>query len=219
MNLPTKITVARLALIPLFLVCFCLQGLWEYMYIITALVFILASTTDFVDGHIARKYNMVTSLGKFLDPIADKVLVVAGLFVLVQGDYIPTPYVAMICAIVIMARELIIGLFRQIAALQNYVLAADKLGKIKTVLTLSAMSWLLFAPPTCRPFGDTVYKVVMIIGYIQFVLATVMTVVSGLHYLIANKQLLQTDAESAQKSEQTAQDDQNVAEQSEVANS
>lgn len=219
MNLPTKITVARLALIPLFLVCFCLQGLWEYMYIITALVFILASTTDFVDGHIARKYNMVTSLGKFLDPIADKVLVVAGLFVLVQGDYIPTPYVAMICAIVIMARELIIGLFRQIAALQNYVLAADKLGKIKTVLTLSAMSWLLFAPPTCRPFGDTVYEVVMIIGYIQFVLATVMTVVSGLHYLIANKQLLQTDAESVQKSEQTAQDDQNVAEQSEVANS
>lgn len=185
MNLPTKITVARIAMIPLFVLCFCLQSLWKYMYIFTALTFIVASITDFVDGYLARKNDMVTSMGKFLDPIADKVLVVAGLFVIVYGGYIPIPYVAMICAIVIMARELIIGLFRQIAALDNVVLAADKLGKWKTAFTMSAMGWLFFSP-----MGGVAGEVIMWIGFVQFIVATVLTVVSGAHYIYANRRIL-----------------------------
>ena len=132
MNLPTKITVARLVLIPIFILSYCLQSVWKYAFIFTWLIFMVASLTDYVDGHLARKYNLVTNLGKFLDPIADKVLVVAGLFVIVDGGYLPIAYLAMICSVLIMARELIIGLFRQMAALRNFVLAADKLGKIKT---------------------------------------------------------------------------------------
>lgn len=192
MNLPTKITVARIAMIPLFIICFCLQSVWAYMFIFTALVFIAASATDFVDGYLARKNNMVTSLGKFLDPIADKVLVVAGLFVIVAGNYIPIPYLGMICSVIIMARELIIGLFRQIAALKNVVLAADKLGKWKTAFTMSAMGWLFFSP-----FGGIFGTILMYVGLVQFLIATVLTVVSGVHYIWVNKELLFDDSKAS----------------------
>ena len=89
LTLPTKITIVRLVMIPLLLVSYCLQPLYEYLFIVTALLFILASMTDYLDGHIARKYNMVSDLGKLLDPIADKVLVAAALFIVIDGNYIP----------------------------------------------------------------------------------------------------------------------------------
>lgn len=189
MNLPTKITVARLILIPIFILAYCLQSVWKYTFIFTWLIFMVASLTDYVDGHLARKYNLVTNLGKFLDPIADKVLVVAGLFVIVEGGYLPIPYLAMICAVLIMARELIIGLFRQMAALRNFVLAADKLGKIKTASTMFGMSFILFSPPAMQE-GYVVFRVFAWIGTVIFVFATVMTIVSGLNYILKNKAIL-----------------------------
>ena len=84
MNLPTRVTVARIALIPIFVLIFCLKEVFEQYYILMTIVFIIASCTDFVDGHLARKHNLVTDLGKFLDPIADKILVVAGMIVLLK---------------------------------------------------------------------------------------------------------------------------------------
>ena len=189
MNLPTKITVARLVLIPIFILSYCLQSVWKYAFIFTWLIFMVASLTDYVDGHLARKYNLVTNLGKFLDPIADKVLVVAGLFVLVDGGYLPIAYLAMICSVLIMARELIIGLFRQMAALRNFVLAADKLGKIKTASTMFGMSFILFSPPAMSSQYE-VFKVFSWIGTVIFVFATVMTIVSGLNYILKNKAIL-----------------------------
>ncbi|MGN0771786.1 MAG: CDP-diacylglycerol--glycerol-3-phosphate 3-phosphatidyltransferase [Christensenellales bacterium] len=189
MNLPTKITVARLVLIPIFILSYCLQSVWKYMFIFTWLIFMVASLTDYLDGHLARKYNLITNLGKFLDPIADKVLVVAGLFVIVEGGYLPVPYLAMICSVLIMARELIIGLFRQMAALRNFVLAADKLGKIKTASTMFGMSFILFAPPSMSS-QYVVFKVFIWIGTVIFVFATVMTIVSGLNYILKNKAIL-----------------------------
>lgn len=189
MNLPTKITVARLVLIPIFILSYCLQSVWKYAFIFTWLIFMVASLTDYVDGHLARKYNLVTNLGKFLDPIADKVLVVAGLFVIVDGGYLPIAYLAMICSVLIMARELIIGLFRQMAALRNFVLAADKLGKIKTASTMFGMSFILFSPPTMSS-QYVVFKVFSWIGTVIFVFATVMTIVSGLNYILKNKAIL-----------------------------
>ncbi|MGN0789418.1 MAG: CDP-diacylglycerol--glycerol-3-phosphate 3-phosphatidyltransferase [Christensenellales bacterium] len=189
MNLPTKITVARLILIPIFILSYCLQAVWKYAFIFTWLIFMVASLTDYVDGHLARKYNLVTNLGKFLDPIADKVLVVAGLFVIVEGGYLPIPYLAMICAVLIMARELIIGLFRQMAALRNFVLAADKLGKIKTASTMLSMAFILFSPPAMQN-GYVAFKVFAWIGTVIFVFATVMTIVSGLNYILKNKAIL-----------------------------
>lgn len=189
MNLPTKITVARLVLIPIFILSYCLQSVWKYAFIFTWLIFMVASLTDYVDGHLARKYNLVTNLGKFLDPIADKVLVVAGLFVIVDGGYLPIAYLAMICSVLIMARELIIGLFRQMAALRNFVLAADKLGKIKTASTMLSMSFILFSPPAMSS-QYVVFKVFSWIGTVIFVFATVMTIVSGLNYILKNKAIL-----------------------------
>lgn len=189
MNLPTKITVARLVLIPIFILSYCLQSVWKYTFIFTWLIFMVASLTDYVDGHLARKYNLVTNLGKFLDPIADKVLVVAGLFVIVDGGYLPIAYLAMICSVLIMARELIIGLFRQMAALRNFVLAADKLGKIKTASTMFGMAFILFSPPAMSS-QYVVFKVFSWIGTVIFVFATVMTIVSGLNYILKNKAIL-----------------------------
>lgn len=189
MNLPTKITVARLVLIPIFILSYFLQSVWKYTFIFTWLIFMVASLTDYVDGHLARKYNLVTNLGKFLDPIADKVLVVAGLFVIVDGGYLPIPYLAMICSVLIMARELIIGLFRQMAALRNFVLAADKLGKIKTASTMFGMAFILFSPPAMSS-QYVVFKVFSWIGTVIFVFATVMTIVSGLNYILKNKAIL-----------------------------
>lgn len=144
MTLPTKITIVRLVMIPLIIACYCLQPLYEYLFVVTALLFIIASLTDFIDGHIARKYNMVSDLGKLLDPIADKVLVAAGLFILIDGNYIPEiPYIALICSVIIIAREFMIGVIRQVAALKSVALAADKLGKAKTATTLFGMTFLL----------------------------------------------------------------------------
>ncbi|MEG1394449.1 MAG: CDP-diacylglycerol--glycerol-3-phosphate 3-phosphatidyltransferase [Clostridia bacterium] len=193
MNLPTKITFVRLLLIPVIVLLFCLQGLWEYMFIFTGLIYIIASLTDMLDGHIARKYNMVTNLGKFLDPIADKVLVVAGLLMVVAGGYIPTPFVAMICTIIILAREFIIGLFRQIAALKNFVLAADNLGKWKTMFTMLSLSALLFVPAP----NEIVSKICMIWGYATLIIATVLTVWSGVHYIVVNKAILNEEKKDA----------------------
>lgn len=190
-NLPTKITLARICAIPLIIVLYVLQKeISAYLCIATALLYIATSATDFVDGYLARKNGMVTTLGKFLDPIADKVVVLTGIFVIVDGNMITVPYVAMICGVVIVARELIIGLFRQIAAIKNYVLAADGLGKVKTATTMTAIGTLLFTP-----LGGTFGTVVMYVGMAILIAATVLTVWSGVHYVTSNKGLF-TDGEN-----------------------
>ena len=185
-TLPTKITIVRLVMIPMLIVSYCLQPLYEYLFIITALLFIIASMTDFVDGHIARKYNMVSDLGKLLDPIADKVLVATGLFILIDGNYVPElPYIEMICSVIIIAREFMIGVIRQVAALKNVVLAADKLGKIKTASTMFALTFLL-----CSAHKGIVFEVFKYIGTALLIVATIVTVISGVNYIVKNKTLL-----------------------------
>ena len=144
MNLPNKITLSRIFMIPVFVVVFFLDGVlpdskgFPIAYAIAALIFAVAACTDFIDGHIARSRGLVTNLGKFLDPIADKVLVSTAMILLLcmkenllRGwKYGEELYVALaVCICVIMARELIISAFRQIAATTGLVLAADKLGK------------------------------------------------------------------------------------------
>ncbi len=185
LTLPTKITIVRLVMIPLLLVSYCLQPLYEYLFIVTALLFILASMTDYLDGHIARKYNMVSDLGKLLDPIADKVLVAAALFIVIDGNYIPEiMYIELICTVIIIAREFMIGVLRQVAALKGVALAADKLGKIKTASTMFALTFLL-----CSKHSGTVFEIFRYIGTALLLIATIVTVVSGVNYLVRNKQL------------------------------
>ncbi|MDE7078973.1 MAG: CDP-diacylglycerol--glycerol-3-phosphate 3-phosphatidyltransferase [Clostridia bacterium] len=185
-TLPTKITIVRLVMIPMLIISYCLQPIFEYLFIVTALLFIVASLTDFVDGHIARKYNMVSDLGKLLDPIADKVLVATGLFILIDGNYVPElPHIELICAVIIIAREFMIGVIRQVAALKNVVLAADKLGKIKTASTMFALTFLL-----CSAHNGVVFEVFKYIGAALLVLATIITVISGINYIVKNKTVL-----------------------------
>lgn len=191
MNLPTKITVTRLFMIPLIVISYCCHSLWNYMFLITCALFFIASTTDYVDGYIARKYNMVTSLGKFLDPIADKVLVLTGLIIILEARYISLPYIAMICIIIILAREFIVGLFRQMAALKNHVLAADKLGKYKTFSTMLAIGSLLLVPfKSINVIAGLFFEYA---GLALLLIATILTVISGINYLAQDKVLLKDD--------------------------
>ena len=199
MNLPNKITLTRIFMIPIFIAIFFLDGILPFAFGIAAIVFALAACTDFIDGHIARSRGLVTNLGKFLDPIADKVLVSTAMLLILtmkaslfgqflgwaNGLYIATA----VCICVIMARELIISAFRQIAATRGLVMAADKLGKYKTTFQDVSIFALIFSAGLSASAG----KVVAIIGLVLFAAATVLTVWSGISYVVKNKQVLKDE--------------------------
>ena len=195
MNLPTRITMARIAMIPIIIASFCLETAlpqYSWIFIITGSLFFIASMTDFVDGYIARKFKMVTTLGKFLDPIADKVLVVAGLaFGIAAPDIVGIPYLMIVVTIVIIAREFAISLFRQIAASKNVILAAGKSGKYKTTFTMVALNSFLFIPAN-RMAGDAAQlasKVFWWIFIVSLGIAVILTVYSAIEYVLKNKQV------------------------------
>lgn len=192
MNLPNKITLSRIFLIPVFAVVFFLSVI-PYNYFIACMIFIIASCTDFIDGHIARKRNLVTNLGKFLDPIADKVLVSTALILLLvrpetlnvlwQGDWVMI--YAGVCVAVILARELIVSGFRMVAASTGLVLAADKIGKVKTTFQDIAIAMLLAGADF---FGlIKVGEVFNGIGIVALGIATVLTIWSGTSYVVKNR--------------------------------
>ena len=188
MNLPNKITLARLILIPFFMLVFYLQ--FTGHYIASAVIFAVAALTDFLDGHLARKLNLVTDLGKFLDPIADKVLVLVALIVMLSVDSTAFfgqygIFVGGIGISIIIARELAVSSLRMLAAKNGTVLAADKLGKIKTFLTDIAIIVLMFSADL---IGTGAYTVISISGQVLFILAVLITVVSGISYLVKNKE-------------------------------
>lgn len=192
MNLPNRITLTRICLIPVFLAVFYIDAI-PYNYLISAALFQLAASTDFLDGYIARKRGLVTNLGKFLDPIADKVLISTAMVLLLTrpvcfeavGDW--GVIVAGLLVALILARELIVSGFRMIAAGQNVVLAADNLGKLKTVVQDFAMTVLL----AVMPFLDTkTGEIFNYIGLASFALCAVLTIWSGANYIVRNRQVL-----------------------------
>lgn len=177
LTIASKVTIARICLIPVFIVCYHLWGdLWSGA--IPAAVFILASMTDWVDGYLARSRNEVTNFGKFMDPIADKLLVMSA-FVLLVGDGRMTG----VSCIIILAREFIISGFRLIASDRGMVLAAGKLGKIKTTLQIIAIVLLLLNNFPFVYIGIPMDKIVL-------AAAVVMTVWSGVDYIVKNRQIL-----------------------------
>lgn len=190
MNLPNKLSLLRIFLIPV-MIFFYLADFVPYGKIIAIVVFIAAAFTDFLDGKIARKYNLVTNLGKLLDPIADKLLVMSALLLVVVDFTIPHPY-GVIVAIIIIGRELLISAFRQIAASKNVVMAADMFGKIKTFtqdIALPILFLLSFFIYNVT-INATVVLIVEIVGYVMIGLATLFTILSGANYIIKNKQVL-----------------------------
>jgi CDP-diacylglycerol--glycerol-3-phosphate 3-phosphatidyltransferase len=178
MNLPNKLTLFRVILIPFF-VFFLLAPYFEgYGNYIALAIFFVASLTDMLDGKIARKYNLITDFGKFMDPLADKLLVCSALIGLVELELLPAWIV-----IIIIAREFIISGFRLIASDNGIVIAASYWGKFKTVFQMLMVIVLILNQYLENP-------VLSVIGTILIVLATLLTVISLIDYIWKNKNVL-----------------------------
>lgn len=175
MNLPNKLTMFRVFMIPFFVIFMLVNVTSEYDKYIAVAIFIIASLTDMLDGKIARKYNLVTNFGKFMDPLADKLLVCSALICLI-GDKLQAWIV-----IVIISRELIISGFRTIAADNGVVIAASWWGKYKTT---SQMLMIIIMIVNLN------YSWYGILEYVFIYLSLVLTIISLVDYLVKNRQVL-----------------------------
>lgn len=173
MNLPNKLTLLRIIAIPVFIVVL----MMGYGYAATV-IFIAAALTDMLDGKIARKYDLVTNFGKLMDPLADKLLVMSALVCLVELGSVPGWMV-----IVILAREFAVTGLRQVAASEGIVIAAGTTGKIKTITQMIAIPLLLLDNWPGRYIGVPLDQIFLWI-------AVAMTIISGVEYIVKNKQLL-----------------------------
>jgi len=183
MNLPNKISMIRILIIPIIVIAYYIvpetipvgynYNLWWYL--IPGL-FVLASITDFLDGYIARKYKLVTTFGKFIDPLADKLLVMTALLLLTVDTIIPVWIV-----ITILSREFIVTGIRLVAAPTGKVIAASKLGKYKTATTMVALVLLLMYR------FDKVFETT---GMILLYIGLALTVISGIEYFYKNRHII-----------------------------
>lgn len=167
MNLPNKLTVLRMIMVPIFIVSLII---FKTQNLVPFVIFLIASITDFFDGNIARKYNLVTNFGKFLDPVADKLLTLSAFIMLIETS-LPAWAVC-----IIVAREISITGFRVIAAGEGITIAASPFGKLKTVFQFISILLLLANFKT--------------VGLIVFYIAVILTVLSGYDYLHKNKKVL-----------------------------
>lgn len=176
MNLPNKLTILRVLMIPIFIFVLLAEPFGGNSKWIAVLIFIIASLTDFLDGHIARKYNLVTNFGKFMDPLADKLLVCSAMIALVGMNRL-----ASWIAIIIIAREFIISGFRLIASDNGVVIAASYWGKFKTNFQMFMIIMLII---------DLGTGTAVIIENILVYISLVLTIISLLDYLLKNKNVL-----------------------------
>lgn len=170
MNLPNKLTLLRIIMIPVFVVLLYLD--FPFNNLVALAVFILASITDTLDGYIARKYNLITDFGKFMDPIADKLLVTAAMLVFVDWHMMPAWVV-----IAVVAREFIVSALRLVAANNGRVIAAGWSGKVKTASTMVCICIMLLGLPQ---WVNAVCSAVILVT----------TAYSGIEYLVKNKDVL-----------------------------
>jgi len=188
MNLPNKITVSRVVMIPIFVILMVVNFGWGNVtllgttmpieHLVGAIVFIIASITDFFDGYLARKYNLVTNMGKFLDPLADKLLVTAAFIILVQWGVAPAWVI-----IVIVAREFAVTGLRSIGAEQNVIIAASNLGKLKTWSQMVALAFLLLHNIIFEIWNFPFDQIMLYVAFF-------FTLLSGLDYFWKNRRLL-----------------------------
>ncbi len=181
MNLPNKLTILRTILIIPFVIIMLTGCLGAFSNWVALAIFVIASITDLLDGKIARKYNLVTNFGKFMDPLADKLLVCAALICLMEIKMIPAWAV-----IIIMSREFIISGFRLVASDNGVVIAASMWGKSKTVSQM-VMTIMMLANLSIVIGGVDVYHILVVIS---MYVAVILTVVSLLDYVIKNKDVM-----------------------------
>ncbi|SHK34278.1 CDP-diacylglycerol--glycerol-3-phosphate 3-phosphatidyltransferase [Clostridium cavendishii DSM 21758] len=195
MNLANKLTLIRIFLVPIFLIFIAFKSL-PYGTFIATFIFILASLTDKLDGYIARSRNQITRFGKFMDPLADKLLVTAALISLVELQVVPS-----FAAIVIIAREFAVSGLRTIAAADGIVIAASWWGKIKTVIQIIAIIALLLKVNISESafLQNMVNNNIYIDNFFKYCptiflyMAVIITIVSGIDYFAKNKEAINTD--------------------------
>lgn len=186
-NLPNKLTMSRVIAIPVFIVLFMLSfknigtiNIGSYSIdifrFLAALVFVIASITDYFDGKLARKYNLISNFGKLMDPLADKMLVVTALLLLTESRE-----VHFLCTLVVVLRELTISSIRLIALEKNVVIAASIWGKLKTASQMVAIVMILF---NLHTISTVMYYVVFTIFYIS----TAFVIISLIDYIIKSKE-------------------------------
>lgn len=221
MNLPNKLTVVRICMIPLFLVAYFLPFNWASLAAVT--VFILAAFTDYLDGYLARKNNLVTDLGKFLDPIADKILIAAAFVCIIATNPlqwfdalsnsadIHSEVFGMIflpcCCALMFAREFAVDALRMVASSKGIVVQANVFGKVKTVLQDVSIAMLILLNSGYYqaemlqqisyrgPQTGLAYRVMWIVAVVLLSLATLASVVSGIIYLVQNKRVFVSTSE------------------------
>lgn len=190
---PNQITILRILLIP-FMVFFYLSEFIPYSKLIAVVIFIMAAITDFIDGKLARKTGMITDMGKFLDPIADKLLVMSALILVITDSIIIAEWAvwATIIAIIILAREFLVSALRLVAASKNIVMAADNWGKYKTFfqdIALMNFMFIAFLLPKVDIL-TVAFNIYLIFSYILILIATLLTIISGVNYFIKNGSVL-----------------------------
>ena len=202
MNLPNKLTMLRILLVPVMIILFYIPWLSEnylfsytigsslkihgltWLYFIELLLFIIASITDFLDGHIARSRNLVTSFGKFADPLADKILVfsIMAMFLLNYSGLLPKgPLVPLWVYVVMLIREFAVSGVRMVAAKEGVAIAAGKTGKLKTLVTMIAIIVL---------FLSGLHDVVIYTGQVLIYIACLLTIISGIEYIVKGRQYI-----------------------------
>ena len=213
MNLPTKITVTRIvAIVAMIITLFVLSVIPGFktieigntginlVFLIIFVFFVLASFTDYLDGHLARKNNQVTDLGKFLDPVADKLLINSIVIFLVAPSVF-APYIdpelkqvsfSVWCAIILVARDIVVDALRFIAASKGKVIAANIFGKLKTVLEMVAIGAVLLNGFPFRYF-DANWPAGLHIADFLVYLATLASLVSGVIYVIQNRHVFKEE--------------------------
>lgn len=173
MNLPNSLTLLRLVLVPVYAVLF----YYTQWHLATLIIFMIAAATDWVDGYLARKMNLITDLGKLMDPLADKILTISA-FILMSSLGFLNPLIV----ILIVARELMISIFRAVAASKHVVIAASIYGKSKTVLQF--MSIIVFHLMRITDFIPNFAFQILV------VLMTLATLMSGVDYLVKNRKVI-----------------------------
>ncbi len=195
MTLPNKLTLGRIAVVPIMIIVACIPYLqnnnifleMSYANFINVIIFIVASFTDFLDGHIARKYNLVTTFGKFADPLADKMLVLTSFLILMAQGYqvsigdVMLPLVPMWGVAIILIRELTVSGVRLVAAQKGEVIAAGWSGKVKTFETMIAIIFLFFGG---------MHISVDIIGLVLMYVSVLLTIYSGIVYVWNSRKII-----------------------------
>ena len=190
MNLPNKLSLTRIIIIPFMVLFYLLSPIFVWGKLIALVLFAFGVFTDYLDGHIARKYNLITNLGKFLDSIADKMLTIVALVLIVIDNTILWPY-GEIALIIIVCREFIVSALRQMGAVKNVVISADMWGKVKANFQFfTIILFMLFGfLKNVLAFPYWLDVCVFVLCYGLLAVTVISTILSGVHYITKNKEV------------------------------